>query len=221
MGRRPTKNCNRRNCWCMGNSTICALLTCKPLACICAISPIRHFQAPIHSQVRKHEKRLGSDDGRCSRWSIRQPLPSSLPLVFLSTMNSDQPRKEKPSGITSFWRYNASALLATGADFLTLVLLTELAHVWYVISTAAGALVGGIVAFSLGRNWAFESKEEKKRVQIFRYVLVAAGSLGLNTLGVYVFTDLINLQYLISKVITATTVAIAFNYPLSKYFIFK
>ncbi|MFY0654163.1 MAG: GtrA family protein [Cyclobacteriaceae bacterium] len=133
----------------------------------------------------------------------------------------EKPESNKPSTVASFFRYNVSALLATAGDFLTLILLTELAGLWYVLSTSIGAFVGALIAFSLGRNWAFVSKEEKKRIQIIRYTIVAAGSLILNTAGVYFFTDTLGFDYIISKVITAVIVAIAFNYPLSKFYIFR
>ena len=127
----------------------------------------------------------------------------------------------KPSGKASFFRYNISAILATAGDFLALIILTELLNVWYLLSTSIGALVGALTAFFLGRNWAFSAKQGKKSKQMFRYAIVATGSLLLNTFGVYMLTDLANIQYMISKSITALIVAFCFNYPLSKYYIFK
>lgn len=129
--------------------------------------------------------------------------------------------KSKPSGKTSFLRYNIAALLATAGDFLTLVILTELVGLWYLLSTGLGALVGAIIAFTLGRNWAFVSKKETKSKQALKYGLVALGSLALNTLGVFFFTDILEIQYIISKSITAGIVALGYNYPLSKYYTFK
>ncbi|MEQ6121084.1 GtrA family protein [Reichenbachiella sp. MALMAid0571] len=128
---------------------------------------------------------------------------------------------DKPSGKTSFFRYNIAALLATAGDFLTLIFLTELVGLWYLASTSLGAIVGAIIAFTLGRNWAFVSKEETKTRQAIKYGIVALGSMGLNTLGVFFFTEVIEIQYVISKSITAGIVALGYNYPLSKYYTFK
>ncbi len=136
-------------------------------------------------------------------------------------MDTVKKQSLKPTGRTSFIRYNIAAVAATGADFTTLIFFKETLGVWYVTSTALGALVGAIVAFTLGRNWAFVSKEAKKTTQAAKYILVAAGSLSLNTLGVYLLTDLMEYPYLISKVITALIVALFYNYTLSKYYIFK
>ncbi len=129
--------------------------------------------------------------------------------------------QSKPSGKTAFFRYNIAALLATAGDFVTLIFLTELVGLWYLLSTILGALVGAIIAFTLGRNWAFVSKEEAQSKQALKYGVVALGSLGLNTLGVFFFTDVLEVQYIISKSITAGIVALGYNFPLSKYYTFK
>lgn len=133
----------------------------------------------------------------------------------------DTHNTDRPSTLVSFFRYNASAIIATTGDFLTLVFLTEVLYLWYLFSTVIGALVGACIAFALGRNWAFVSKEERKRVQAVRYTIVALGSLALNTLGVYFFTEVTGFPYTISKVITAVIVGVGYNYTLSKYYIFK
>ncbi len=128
---------------------------------------------------------------------------------------------QKPAPFISFLRYNIVAVLATGVDFITLIALTELAGLWYLLSTFTGAVLGAFTAFLLGRYWIFVSKESKIAHQAFRYFLVAAGSVLLNSSGVYFFTEVVNFQYVISKVITAVLVAVCYNYLLSRYFVFK
>jgi len=128
---------------------------------------------------------------------------------------------DKPTPIVSFLRYNIVAVLATGFDFITLIALTELVGLWYLFSTVTGAVLGAIAAFLLGRYWVFVSKESKMEHQAFRYFLVAAGSVLLNSSGVYFFTEVVDLQYIISKVITAVLVAVCYNYLMSRYFVFK
>ncbi|MDA0194389.1 MAG: GtrA family protein [Bacteroidetes bacterium] len=118
-------------------------------------------------------------------------------------------------------RYNLVATLATGVDFIALIALTELAGLWYMFSTISGAVFGALTAFLLGRYWVFVSKESKIGHQGFRYFLVASGSVVLNSSGVYLFTEIANLQYIISKVITAVLVAVCYNYLLSRYFVFR
>ena len=136
-------------------------------------------------------------------------------------MSSSKSVPDKPSSITSFFRYNIAAIVATSADFFTLILLTEIFNLWYVLSVIVGAIIGATIAFTLGRYWAFVSTVERKRTQALKYVIVAVGSVLLNSVGVYLLTDHIEIQYIISKIIVATLVALAYNYPLSKYYTFK
>jgi putative flippase GtrA len=133
------------------------------------------------------------------------------------TQNGDN----KPSGFTSFLRYNVAAIIATSADFITLLFLKEILGLNYVLSTCIAATVGAIIAFSLGRYWAFVSTEVRKSKQFLKYATVAAGSILLNTIGVFLVTDYITLDYKLSKVIVAGFIVLFYNYPLSKNYTFK
>jgi putative flippase GtrA len=112
-------------------------------------------------------------------------------------------------------------LAATVVDFGTLFLATELLHVWYVLSTGLGALLGAVTNFALNRFWSFEVSHLHWGPQVRRYAVVSAGSLGLNMLGVYGFTEGFGLKYGLSKVITAFLVGLLFNFPLHRGYVFK
>jgi putative flippase GtrA len=84
-----------------------------------------------------------------------------------------------------------------------------------------GTVLGGCVNFYLGRNWVFRIKDGKKLSQIIRYVVVWSGSLGLNICGVYFYTEVLGLHYIISKSITAVLVGVFFNFYFQKSFVFR
>ncbi|MFT7032053.1 MAG: putative flippase GtrA [Cyclobacteriaceae bacterium] len=132
-----------------------------------------------------------------------------------------QARKEKPSGFVSFLRYNVAAVIATTADFSILLFLKEILEVNYVLATCLAATIGAVIAFILGRYWAFLSTDTKKFTQIIKYLIVAIGSVALNTVGVYLITNYLSQDYKVSKIIIAFLVAVSYNYPLSKYYTFK
>lgn len=127
----------------------------------------------------------------------------------------------KKSLIISFLRYQVAAIIATMVDFLVLIFLTEIIAVWYVESTAIGALCGAITNFIICRYWAFANSSNHLTNQIVKYLLVSAGSLILNTLFVYLLTDYAGYNYTVSKIITAIVVAIFYNFTLQKYVVFK
>ena len=94
-------------------------------------------------------------------------------------------------------------------------------RVWYVYSNVVGATLGAITNFFLGRKWTFKAEEDSLSEQAGRYALVSAGSLGLNTFGLYALTEWTNFHYVLSKIIIGILVAVCFNYVMQKHFVFR
>lgn len=128
---------------------------------------------------------------------------------------------KNPSVFTSFCRYNIVAITATAVDFFVLIFLTEVLHFWYMLSAFFGAFMGGATGFALGRNWVFMKKNGKLSSQAIKYLMVWAGSILLNTFGLYLFVEYFGIQYIISKVIVAIVVGFGFNFLMHKNFTFK
>ena len=131
-----------------------------------------------------------------------------------------KPRGQPPL-LTSLRRSQIASLTATLIDFGTMVFLTEVAGLWYVAATASGAFVGAVVNFFLGRHWSFTAGHQPIHGQFLRYAIVSAMSLALNTLGVYLLTEYLNLHYTLSRAIIAVAVALLFNFPLHRRFVFR
>lgn len=127
---------------------------------------------------------------------------------------------EKPKILTSFLRYNVSAILATITDFLVFVILIKIFGIWYIVATIFSALSGGIIAFVLNRNWAFISKSGKISRQAIRYFIVWGGSILLNTVGLFILVESTNINEIISKIIISVAVGFGFNFLMYKYFVF-
>ena len=111
--------------------------------------------------------------------------------------------------------------MATGFDYVLTVALVELFFVWYVIATSLGSLCGAIIHFLAGRHWAFDVKYKNIVGQSIRYGLVAVSSFALNTAGVYLMTENLQLQYFISKIVVSFIVGIGFNFTMHRYFVFR
>jgi len=129
--------------------------------------------------------------------------------------------QKKTKHLKQFFRYNVVALLATTLDFSLFIIFTDVFQIWYVLSTFISAVIGGVVAFFLERNWTFVSKDGKISHQAFKYLIVWVMSILLNTAGLYLIIEYINIDPVISKVIVSITVGISFNFLMHNFFIFK
>jgi putative flippase GtrA len=130
------------------------------------------------------------------------------------------PRSSPPSRGT-FSRNTITSIVTSALDFFTLTGLVELVHVDYVLATWIGTVVGSLSNFSINRWWSFQASSQPRSGQFFRFVLVQAGASGLHTAGVWLFTRFLGLPYPVSKLVVATLVYLAWNYPMNCWLVFS
>jgi len=118
-------------------------------------------------------------------------------------------------------RHHAASIVATVADYLVLIAGVELAHLRPVVATPIGAFAGGVTNFTLGRRFTYRRTDVPAAGQAWRYLIVSGVSLGLNTGGMYLFHDVVHIEYLLARVITSVIVSNAWNYPMQRYFVFS
>lgn len=121
----------------------------------------------------------------------------------------------------TFAKAQIASLIASAIDYWCTVIAVEIFGVWYVWASSMGTAVGGLTNFSLGRSWVFKTKEKEACAQIIKYAIVWGGYLLLTTSGVYLLTHYTRLNYIFSKVFVSLIMAISYNYPLQKRFVFK
>ena len=115
----------------------------------------------------------------------------------------------------------AAAATGTAVDFLVTIGCVEGLHCWYLLATALGNAAGGLTNFYLGRHLVFKAAQQRARPQGVRYLVVWLGSMLLNAGGVYLLTELLHANYLISKVVVSLVVGIGFNYFMQLHFVFR
>jgi putative flippase GtrA len=130
-------------------------------------------------------------------------------------------REDKSRSHTPFWRSVITSLFTTALDFGTLIGLTELAGIDYVLSTWIGTIVGSLSNFAINKSWAFSARSAPTGPALGRFVLVQAGASGLHTVGVWALTHFGRLPYPVSKLLVAAAVYLAWNYPLNRWFVFR
>jgi putative flippase GtrA len=123
-----------------------------------------------------------------------------------------------------FWewvRHHFTAIIATVVDYSVMLGTVELAHLGPVAATPIAAFCGAVTSFTLNRHFTYRSATRSSITgQLWRYVLVSGCSLGLNTLGEFLFLKL-HLHYFLARVITSTIVSNVWNYPLMRFFVFS
>jgi len=99
-------------------------------------------------------------------------------------------------------------------------------HYWLgvdeLIATPVGMFFGSIIAFFLGRNWTFISKDNKISNQGLKFIIIALGNMFLNWALVWFFRDIVGLQdYFIISPLAAIIVGLFFSFPMQRYFVYK
>ena len=120
-----------------------------------------------------------------------------------------------------FAKAQAASFVSSMVDYGSTIFLVELLRFWYVAGSSTGTILGGIANFSLGRRWVFRGGERERHIQLLRYALVWTGYLFLMTTGVFLLTHFGHFNYIISKTSLSLFLAVAYNYPLQKRFVFR
>jgi putative flippase GtrA len=110
--------------------------------------------------------------------------------------------------------------IATGSDYLCTHSLVSIHALSPPFATVVGCVLGGIIAFLLSRNWAFDAKRGPVLTQAARYVFVSGTTALLNAGGVALALLVPDTDYRVGWVITRAVVFITWSFPLLNDFAF-
>jgi putative flippase GtrA len=122
--------------------------------------------------------------------------------------------------MTIFLKANVASLVASLSDYLITILLVQLFHADVVWAGVTGTVCGGIINFMIGRHWVFRAGNQGAGKQARRYFVVWLGNLILNATGMYLLTKQAGVHYILAKLVTSLLVAVGWNYPLQKKYVF-
>ncbi len=120
-----------------------------------------------------------------------------------------------------FIKANSASLVSSFCDYLVAILLKEVMLVPAFFASITGTMTGGVINFFINRQWVFRSCSTSIYFQSKRYFLIWSGNLLLNAVGLYLLIDVAGLYYTTAKVMTSVLVAVMYNYPLQKKYVFK
>jgi putative flippase GtrA len=139
----------------------------------------------------------------------------------LQSQPEASPRPSAPSRFWEWIRHHTTAIISTIVDYSVMVAAVELADIGPVAATPIAAFAGAVTNFTLNRSFTYRASHNALGGQLWRFALVSGFSLGLNTLGEYLFLKVPHLHYFLARVITSTIVSNVWNYPLLRFFVFS
>jgi len=136
----------------------------------------------------------------------------NLKKIFLQTTNNT---------FLQLFRYVFVGGVAFIVDFGFLYVLTEYAHLHYLLSATLSFILGLVTNYSISKIWVFSENTIKKRwLEFVVFSLIGVVGLGFNNLFLWIFTDYCSIHYMLSKVL-ATIIVFFWNFLSRKFILFK
>jgi putative flippase GtrA len=120
--------------------------------------------------------------------------------------------------LRQFVKFTGVGFVSAIGHYGLLIALVQIAAVPAVPASAAGALLGAWINYSLNYRYTFRSTSQH-RESVLKFAVVAAVGLVLNTLFMWVGVELIGAHYLLSQVVT-TGLVLIWSFAGNRYWTF-
>ncbi|WP_102371972.1 GtrA family protein [Enorma phocaeensis] len=118
----------------------------------------------------------------------------------------------KNPGTQQFLRFAVVGLISFAVDWLLLVVLTDLCHVDYLMSTSVSFTVSVALNYALSVRYVFPHRDDMSRKREFTiFAILSAIGLGLTDVFMFVGVTMLNIAYQAMKII-ATFCVTWYNY---------
>jgi putative flippase GtrA len=121
--------------------------------------------------------------------------------------------------VREFTRFAAAGGVGTVVHYMILVALVRAGDVQPVVGSIAGFAAGSLVNYGLSHRFVFRSTKPL-RATVWKFYLVAAVGLVLNTVLMYIAVHFLALHYLVGQVVS-TGVVLLSNYLLNSLWTFS
>ena len=121
--------------------------------------------------------------------------------------------------IQRFIGFAGTGAIATGIQYLILIILHELFSLPAVLSSSVGYGIAAIANYLMKYHWVFGS-DEHHHVAGPKYAIVSLTGLSLNTLLMYLGIELLDIHYLVAQVIS-TLLVLIWNFSVNSVWTFR
>lgn len=118
------------------------------------------------------------------------------------------------------FRFGIVGFTAFLIDAGLLYVLTEYLHIYYLISSVISFIVSLIYNYILSIFWVFDVKKKQTYKEVLLFTILSVIGLGVNQLVMYIGVDLLNIYYMLCKIIS-TIIVMVYNFVTRKIFIEK
>lgn len=123
--------------------------------------------------------------------------------------------------LVQLFRYFVVSGFSLVIDFCTLFLFTDVLRIHYLISSVLSYSIGLLINYYISVNWVFNSRTYANRRKEFTiFVAIGIAGLGINTLVMWVCTELFSLYYLAARVISAA-IGYTWKYVARRLILFR
>ena len=112
-----------------------------------------------------------------------------------------------------------ASFVATGGDFLLVMVLVDQARWSPTLATVFGCTLGGFINYVINRQWTFHSKGSHVS-QVSRYFVTSVSSAVLNASGVALLMSFDGIDYRIVWLVVRLSVFLIWNFPLMRSYVF-
>ena len=141
----------------------------------------------------------------------------SLPITKSIGFNKEQ----KKALLYEFFRFGVSGGLAAASGMLTVYVLVDFFHLWYLASSITAFFITFVVAFVLQKFWTFKNYTMAPLPKQAAFGFgVAALNFFLNTALMYGFVGRLHLNYLLAQFLTYGFFGVV-DFCIYKFIIFR
>ncbi len=142
-------------------------------------------------------------------------MRSGLPVDRRAVPGWAKPTRGEQQALRFITAGAATAIL----DMTLLYLLTELVHLYYLVSVAIAFLAASAASYAVSANWIFWRGRHREQVEALLFLVTSAVGLLLNEVVVYVLVEFAVVWYLTAKIV-AIAVAALWNFWCRRRLVF-
>lgn len=117
-------------------------------------------------------------------------------------------------------KFGIVGVLNTLIDLTVFIILNKYWGVYSVIAQVVSYSFGFVNSFILNKNWTFNNNSTTNRSELFRFLLINLLSLGITTITIFIFVEKLNLDAILSKMISIL-ISMTCNFIGNKYWVFN